>query len=207
MRTKPRIIGVDFDNTVIGYDALMGGIARREGMIPEQFEGGKNTIRDYLRAREGGELLWQRLQAACYGIEIDRAQAMPGVLDFFKACRGRRIPAFIVSHKGEKAAGNPDGPSLRVCALGWLEKNGFLSDDTGLTWEKVMFGSTRREKIEHITVLGCTHFIDDLEETFLESSFPGGVQKILFRQEPPRSVPPDVRLAKSWAEITSVVVG
>ena len=33
---------------------------------------------------------------------------------------------------------------------------------------------------ERIRALGCTHFIDDLEEVFLEPSFPSDVHKILF---------------------------
>ena len=206
MNLDRRTIGVDFDNTVVCYDELMCRIARGEGMIPNHVEAKKSAIRDYLRARRGGEEVWQRLQALCYGVEISRASVMPGALAFFRACWTHRVPAFVVSHKTDKAAGDPDGPNLRTCALDWLEVNGFFSEQTGLSRGKVFFGSTRHEKLDLIRSLGCTHFIDDLGETFLEPSFPVGVHKILFQAAAPTSLPPDVRLGPSWEEITTALL-
>ncbi len=206
MTLDGRIIGVDFDNTLICYDELMCRIARGEGMIPDQVEARKTAIRDYLRARPGGERLWQQLQALCYGTEINRASVMPGAIEFFQECRRHGVPAFVVSHKTEKAAGDPDGPNLRTSALNWLEGNGFFVEETGLSRSKVAFGSTRREKLDLIRSLGCTHFIDDLEETFLEPSFPAGVHKILFQPKAPETPRLGMNLGLSWEEIRTVVL-
>ena len=50
-----------------------------------------------------------------------------------------------------------------------MEQQGFF-DPKGLNLkrENVYFESTREEKVARIGFLKCTHFIDDLEETFDE---------------------------------------
>jgi hypothetical protein len=65
----------------------------------------------------------------------------------------------------------------------------------------VHFLPTRQEKIACLQALCCTHFIDDLEETFLEPTFPSGLEKILFAPRPPASPPPGVKVARSWKQI------
>jgi hypothetical protein len=91
--------------------------------------------------------------------------------------------------------------------LNWLESQGiFSTDDVGLSRERVFFESTRQAKIERIGMLGCTHFIDDLEETFLEEIFPPGVVKILFDPHELYAPRPGVTICSSWAEISSYLV-
>jgi len=72
----------------------------------------------------------------------------------------------------------------------------------------VRFGATRREKFAHIRAAHCTHFIDDLEETFREPDFPTEVQGILYR--PGAGAPsdlPEVACARSWDEIGQRIFG
>ena len=61
----------------------------------------------------------------------------------------------------------------------------FGSGGLGFSEDQVFFEGTRDAKIERIRTLGCTHFIDDLEEVFLEASFPPDVEKFLFDSWPP----------------------
>jgi len=77
----------------------------------------------------------------------------------------------------------------------------------GLTFDDVYFESTRREKIERIKEIQCTHFIDDLEETFLEDTFPTDIEKILYMTYMKHSAVQGVRLAASWKEIKDHVFG
>src|SRR5712691_8914094 len=110
---------------------------------------------------------------------------MDGVQRFFASCKARRIPLWIVSHKTRYANfGEP--VDLRAAALGWLERKGFIgTSDFGIERERVFCGETRAEKIARIRQLGITYFVDDLEETFLEDSFPLDVVPILFAPERP----------------------
>jgi hypothetical protein len=206
--TAPLIVGVDFDNTLICYDELFYEIACAEALIPTTVPANKGAIREHLRSEPGGEARWQWLQAAAYGTQIDRARVMPGALEFLRRCEASRIAACVVSHKGERAAANPEGPNLRTRALDWLEQNGFFSPDTGLGPASVHFGATLHEKLALVASLGCTHFIDDLDDVFREPSFPARVTKILFAPAgdfAPRTLPADVLPARSWANVEAIV--
>ena len=63
-------IGVDFDNTIVQYDELMYEIAAGWGAIPVGTPRNKKQIRDCLRQKTNGEIVWQRLQAEAYGPRI-----------------------------------------------------------------------------------------------------------------------------------------
>jgi len=53
--------------------------------------------------------------------------------------------------------------------------------------------------------LNCTHFIDDLEETFLDDSFPRDVKKMLFTAHLPARAVPGVKVVSDWAQIQNYV--
>ena len=72
--------------------------------------------------------------------------------------------------------------------------------------ESCFFHSTRQDKIKRIRNLDCTHFIDDLEETFLEESFPEKVEKILFDPHGQYSPRPGVKICSSWQEIKRLLL-
>jgi hypothetical protein len=77
----------------------------------------------------------------------------------------------------------------------------FVGGAIGLREDAVFFEPTRREKVERIAKLGCTHFVDDLEETFLEPSFPEEVRKFLFAPHQTSTSLTGVRLVHGWSEI------
>jgi hypothetical protein len=56
----------------------------------------------------------------------------------------------------------------------------FTRDGLDLSRGDVYFESTRADKIARIRAIGCSDFIDDLEEVFLEPLFPADVTRILY---------------------------
>ena len=41
-------IGIDFDNTIARYDKLFIKIASKKGLLPKNWEGNKEKLRDFL---------------------------------------------------------------------------------------------------------------------------------------------------------------
>ena len=198
------VLGVDFDNTIVRYDDLFHRVAVERGLIPVTLPPRKNDVRDFLRG-QNRERDWTELQGYVYGPRMAEAQPFPGVLEVFARAIRRGPPLYIISHKTRTAV---EGPAydLQKAAQDWLAAQGFFDPSrVGLSPARVHFGITRPEKINFIRATGCTHFIDDLEETFLEETFPTGVVKILFgRHEPPPSLPA-VEVAEGWAQISDYV--
>jgi hypothetical protein len=204
-RFEQSVIGVDFDNTIVTYDDLMYRIALERGLIPADTARNKKHIRDTIRSIPNGESEWQMVQAIAYGKRILEARLNNGVSRFFLNCRHNNIPVYIVSHKTMFASLGDRETDLRAAALRWMETTEIFDDSgIGLPKDHVYFENTRREKIQRITELRCTHFIDDLEETFLEDSFPSTVQKILFVPAADSS-PSGVNVFRTWDEISKFV--
>lgn len=210
------VIGLDLDNTLVGYDELLCDLAVSEGHIappgPGQALGlGKRALRDALRREEGGEARWQKLQALAYGRHMPRARLMPGVEGFLAQCarlraEGADLGLYVVSHKTQYANNFSDGTDLRAAALDFLAAQGFFAPGTGLTPERVFFESTREAKVARIAQLGCTHFVDDLEETFAEATFPASVAKILYDPAGDAHAQPGVARLRTWAEISAALL-
>ena len=185
-------IGINFDNTIAGYDRLFGTLAVETGLIAAP--------------PSGGELAWQRLQALAFGPRIGEAELIDGVVGFMTACRRRGVPLFIVSHKSRHAAQDPGGTDLRLAALDWMTEHGFFGDDgLGPSRRNVFFEPTRRDKVARIAALGLTHFVDDLPEVFEEVGFPYGVDAILFRPAPGCRTP--WTTCENWQRISEYVLG
>ena len=175
------IVGVDLDNTLIIYDDLLAALAAERGLVPLGTIGGKRQIRDAVRQLPDGEIHWQKLQAAAYGPRIGEARVAEGFCEFLATAKAAGAKVFAISHKTELAGYDETSTNLRHAVLGWMAANGlYRTDGSTSSLDAVYFGATRQEKIDHIRAVGCTHFIDDLEETFLEASFPPGVERILY---------------------------
>ncbi len=183
---KRKRIGLDFDNTIVGYDELFATLALEQGMLTRVPEGGKPAIRENLRSKgEQGELEWQRLQSLAYGARIGEAKLIEGVAPFILSCRRRNCELFIVSHKTRYAGMDPGGVNLRRAALDWMSARNFF-DEAGLGFKRadIYFAGTRFEKIERIRLLRCDLFIDDLIEVFTNPAFPTDVEAVLFSPGP-----------------------
>ena len=196
-------IGIDFDNTLVSYDDLIHRVAVERGLIHPVVTRSKKHIRDAIRELPDGEIEWQKVQAEVYGPRLAEASPAEGAEEFLQTCARHDINVWIVSHKTEFANYDESGISLRSAARSWLERGGFVGGPVpGLSLDNVYFESTRREKLERIEKLGCSHFIDDLEETFLEESFPARVAKVLYAPHATEPVQPKVALAGDWRRIS-----
>jgi hypothetical protein len=181
-------IGLDFDNTIITYDAVFLATARKWALVGADFIGGKQAIRDAIRLLPDGELSWQKLQGQVYGKGLAQAEMVEGVDAFLRRCRASNVPVTIVSHKTEFGHHDPDRINLRDAARAWMSEHGFFqTGGYGIAPDAVYFESTRQDKIARIAQVGCSHFIDDLEEVLCDPTFPSEVERILFSDVAPAS--------------------
>ena len=198
-------IGLDFDNTVVSYDHLLQEEAIQRGWLEAAASSGKRAIRDRIRQRPQGEQKWRQLQAVVYSVRMREAVLSEGVDRFVARCRQQGAAVFVVSHKTEYAAGDATA-HLRAAALAWMQAKGlFRAEGWGLSRGQVYFESTRQEKVQRIRALRCTHFIDDLEETFLEPTFPAQVARILYDPYGQATSASPVRIARTWEQVAAYV--
>jgi hypothetical protein len=204
---EPRMrIGIDFDNTLAGYDEVFLSTARTMGLVGHAFCGGKSAIRDHLhRHGQHGDWLWQHLQGRVYGAEMAKAVLIEGAREFLIRCRNEQVQVFVVSHKTMYGHHDPARVNLRDAALKWMTAQGFFAKSGfGLAREQVVFESTRKEKVAQIASLRCDIFIDDLEEVLLEPTFPPDVLRILFAPHE-GGCSDGILQCSSWAAISELV--
>lgn len=198
-------IGIDFDNTIVCYDDVFYQAALRKNLIPRELARQKHSVRDYLR-REGEEEAWIELQGYVYGACMQEAPPFPGVLDFLVRCKENDIGVFIISHKTRGPFRGPDY-DFHQAAHVWLESYGFYDPSRiGMTSEQVYFELTKERKLERISEIRCTHFIDDLPEFLLEPNFPAGVSRILFDPNGNHPWNRTLQLVTSWREIEQQLI-
>jgi hypothetical protein len=201
-----RRIGLDFDNTIICYDDVFLSAAKERGLLPADFRGGKQLVRDAIRLAPDGETAWQKLQGFVYGRGIGGARAYAGFRAFLKRARAAGDALFVVSHKTEYGHFDLDRINLRVAALNWMKQQGFFdASRCGVAVEDVFFESTREEKLRRIEAIGCDVFIDDLEEVLADPNFPPGVERILFSETPAVAAAVQFRICASWPLIEEAV--
>ena len=202
------LIGVDFDNTLVGYDELIYEVARDRGLVNEEIPRRKQAIRDVIRQSAGGDRAWQEVQTVVYGERIAQAQVIDGVEDFLQQCQTRGIKVVVISHKTDLAGGLRPEVNLRAAAMAWMTRHRFFEPGgLGFSPADIYFESSRLEKVARIHQVGCTHFIDDLEETFLEASFSSGVEPILYRAHGGTSILPGVKAFATWRQISEYFFG
>jgi hypothetical protein len=198
------LIGIDFDNTIVCYDALFHRVAVERGLMPASVPSCKGEVRGYLETRGQGDV-WTELQGYVYGVRMAEAPAFPGVLEFFHSCREAGGPVCIISHKTRHPARGPRY-DLHRAARQWLEANGFHDlRGIGLPRERVFLEESQQAKVDRIARVGCTWFIDDLPELLLRPDFPAGVRRILFDPHAHHAVQGGVCHTTSWADIGRLV--
>lgn len=165
-------IGIDFDNTIVCYDAVFYRVAKHLNLIPANLTPSKSSVRDYLRSINN-EKAWTELQGYVYGTQMNLALPFPGVSQFFQRCFERQIDAIIISHKTKHPYSGPKH-DLHLAAQKWLSKQSFTGNPAA------HFETTLEEKLSKISIAQCTLFIDDLPELLAERNFPSHVQKVLF---------------------------
>ena len=194
-------IGLDFDNTIVGYDRLFYKVALEQGVIPANTPVNKVAVRDYLRSIDK-EAIWTEMQGYVYGARMKEAEAYPGLLVGLAAFLEDGHDLFIVSHKtkhpfiGEKY-------DLHAAASGWIAENLQRPGHVLVSDDHVFFELTKAEKIARIAALKCNLFIDDLPEILMADAFPITTLRLLFDPENHHglSVPQSIKRVRGWEEI------
>jgi hypothetical protein len=175
-------IGIDLDNTLIDYDDVFGPIAENIGLFERgKAPGSKEAVKSALIARDPTEELWMRLQGQVYGRYIGMAQPCRGAPEFLAAARVRGARISIVSHKTKFGHFDPDKVNLWDAARRWLADQKLVGNEgAGISEGDVHFEETRDAKIARIASIGCSLFVDDLEEVLTHPDFPAGVERIWY---------------------------
>jgi len=201
LRTNLRV-GFDFDNTLVSYDRVFGGIARERNLIPESCATDKNAVRDHLRA-VGRESEWTRLQGEVYGSRILDAEPYDGMLDALHRLGRSNVPMCIISHK-TRTPYLGEAHDLHAAGRRWLDHHGF-HDASGLGWsrDRVFFETTREAKVARIIAEQCTHYVDDLSEIL--DLLPDDVEKIHFSPLVALDRTTPWRVMREWRELPSLI--
>ena len=198
-------IGIDFDNTIVSYDALFHRVALERGVVPPDTAATKLAVRDYLR-RMDKEAIWTEMQGYIYGARLDEASIYPGVVEFIRGAdeAGHRVA--IVSHKTKFPFLGPQY-DLHAAARSWVERHLRVAGKPLIPPARVFFELTREEKLARIGALGCDVFIDDLPEIFLADTFPRGTRRILFDPEGHygETATDHAMVCASWAHIKAAL--
>src|SRR5882672_139284 len=120
------VIGVDFDNTIVSYDALFHKVGCERGWFGAEIPVNKSDVRNYLR-RVGREDDWTEMQGYVYGARMAEAAMFPGVKEFLRACRVGGHAVSIISHK-TRAPFRGEQYDLHRAAIAWLEQQGFFAE-------------------------------------------------------------------------------
>lgn len=171
-------IGIDFDNTIVSYDALFHKVAVEQGAVPADTPRNKNAVRDRLR-HAGREPVWTEMQGYVYGARMDEAAAYDGVLEFMAWARDAGLRLSIVSHKTRYPFLGPRY-DLHAAARGWIEHHLLAGGRTLIDPRRVHFELTKEEKLARVAAEGCDWFIDDLPEILQARDFPGTARPLLF---------------------------
>ena len=194
-------IGIDFDNTLAGYDHVFTALARELALIGVSEVKTKQEIRAQARLRD--ELLWQRMQGIVYGQRMQQAELFSGVADFVTHCAASGVEVCIVSHKTRLGHYDETQTDLREAARLWMRNQGFF-DRYAIPEENLYFESSQSDKIARINSLQCDFFIDDLPEVLRHPDLSHPIKKILFNSNAGAG---DVTVCGSWREITAVIFG
>jgi hypothetical protein len=203
-------IGIDFDNTLARYDLVFTKLAQEWGLIgPDEIKT-KHDLRQHIRQKKNGELVWQHLQGEVYGLRMQEAEQFMGEDQFLRRCAATPgIQIFIVSHKTKFGHFDETHTNLRGAACEWMRDKGFFDPMKYAIPEKhLFFESTQQEKVERIASLQCDVFIDDLAELFSSPSFPYTTKKILFSSvESCESLDQVDYICACWSDVEAIVFG
>ena len=202
-------IGLDFDNTIVGYDHVFARAAVEGGVLPADFQGGKLEVREAVRALEKGEQRWQMLQGQVYGKHMPEARMIDGVGDFLLRCKERGDTLYIVSHKTEYGHFDDSFINLRDAARAWMANKGLFNQEKySLDPYKVSFHGTRDEKVAKIAELELDCFIDDLPEVLSHPDFPSATRRLLFNINAamsPETFLDPFEVFDNWADVPEMV--
>ncbi len=194
-------IGLDFDNTIVSYDALFHKIACERAPLPLDIPKNKVAVRDWFR-NAGREDTWTELQGYVYGARMDEAVAYPGAIEFMRSAARAGHILGIVSHKTKHPFLGPKY-DLHAAAREWVEKHLIEEGKALIPPERVYFELTKEEKLSRIAQFHCDVFVDDLPEILMAPRFPANTRPILFDPENNHAAtfPSPDAVVLSWDEL------
>jgi hypothetical protein len=201
-------IGIDFDNTIVSYDALFHKVALEQAAVPAETPVDKVAVRDHLR-KIGQEDTWTGLQGYVYGARMDEALAYDGVIEFIREARLVGHELFVVSHKTRHPFLGPQY-DLHAEARSWIARHLSWQGQALLPVENVFFEVTKQEKIARIARCSCEAFIDDLPEILLAEDFPANTARLLFDPETHHgraAAAGGLRTFRNWQELNEHLCG
>ncbi len=196
------LIGLDFDNTIVSYDALFYKVAIEREMVPATTAVNKVAVRNYLRGIDK-EDEWTEMQGYVYGKRMNEALPYPGAIEFMSLAKQLGHHLLIISHKtkypflGEKY-------DLHLSAKEWIKNHLWVDGKPLFSDLDYFFEVTKEDKINRITDCECDIFIDDLPEILLNESFPMNTDRILFDPERHHFSNdfPELKIESSWSQIS-----
>lgn len=197
-----KILGIDFDNTLVSYDDLFCEIASERGFTFPESTSTKEEVRDHIRSL-GREEEWTLLQGHVYGSCMMRAKLFEGALEALRQIRDFNYKIVLISHRSRfpYAGFQYD---LHAAALEFLEEHRLLVPDGPLY--EAHFETSKEAKIAKIMQYSCSHFLDDLPEILSMESFPSVTRKILFSSKKTSSnIPKDTTVVSHWGELPSIL--
>jgi hypothetical protein len=198
-------IGIDFDNTIVSYDALFHRVALETRLIPQSLPANKAAVRNHLR-NKGLEDTWTEMQGYVYGARMNEAAVYPGFSEFVLWARSAGHTTSIVSHKTRHPFAGPPY-DLHGAARAWINTH-LLHDGRPLFAEDcIFFELTKQQKLARIKTIACDAFIDDLPEILLADGMPPRIRKLLFDPDANHAPPGhhDLVPVTSWADVHDVL--
>jgi hypothetical protein len=198
-------IGLDFDNTIVSYDALFYRVALEKKVIPPNTPVNKVAVRDHLRAIDQ-ESIWTEMQGIVYGARMDEAQAYPGVIEFMKWAGKAGHDLAIISHKTlHPFLGSQY--DLHAAARAWVDQHLLADGQSLISSDRVYFELTKEEKLARIAKFGCDLFLDDLPEILMAAGFPLMTRRVLFDPESNHDAETlsGVQRVSSWREFAACI--
>ena len=155
-------IGIDLDNTIINYSEVLNSVAQNLAIIDNNWFGSKEELKSFLKTKENGLYLWERVQGLAYGKFIFEASLFPGVFRFLWLCNERKIEVHIISHKTILGHHDSEHFLLREQAKKFLTAKGILKKGAPENLiASLTFCDTREQKIKIIKAKNLDYFIDD----------------------------------------------
>jgi hypothetical protein len=192
-------IGVDFDNTLVSYDALFHRVAIERELVPAHTPATKVRVRNHLR-ETGREAVWTEMQGYVYGARMAEAEPYPGALDFLAWAQDRRADIYIVSHKTRHPFIGP-AYDLHQAASEWVRCMLMDRPRPLVSASAVFLELTKDEKLARIEELRLDFFIDDLPEILLAPTFPSQTTGLLFNPDGFEGSQPGLVAFRTWADL------
>lgn len=157
--------GFDLDNTVINYDKAIEKWCSKNKIYIF-----KNVIelKLYISKLGNYQNRWLDIQEWLYTEGLAYATLQTGVKTIFDYLLLKNSHLYVISHKSSISAKK----KLDLINPVWVWLNKELNQYFENSKIEIYFEETREKKINRITNLGITHFLDDLVEIFQNPNFP-----------------------------------